>query len=165
MTFNKKYWLIDDIVKPEDANRWEDAIAALNANASASISGGNLTITSDNTPASTADYYVEFIAPADYVRTQNLVINGVNYGAGTTRDIQQNFLPNGAWKAGAPIRLRIVGSTLFLQGGGGGSKISVSITQPTEAEDLLWMDASTGLLMYRTTAGGAWIPAKGTYSV
>lgn len=167
MAFVKKNWVIDDVVKPEDANRWESALASNDATGTGSVSGGNLVIDSQNPPANLNDYYVDFIAPEDYLVTRPFIINGVNFGAGVVKDIQQKLIPNGAWRAGAPVRIRIVNGSVFLSGGASNSGYWVGATPPAadQAEILLWVDTTTGQLKYRTTPGSAtWNIVKGVYN-
>lgn len=166
MAYVRKYWVIDEIVKPADANRWEEAFTELFGSATGSVSGDTIIITSTTPPTDPNDYYVDFIAPEDFDSSKSFIIDNVTFPPGSIKDIQQKALISGAWKAGAPIRLRILNGQLFLTGGSAGSSpIHIGNLAPTEPTLMLWLDTTTNVLKYRESAGSVtWITVKGVYT-
>lgn len=166
MAYDKKIWHIDDIVKPEDAQRWEDQFEKLDTNGTASSGSTTINIISDSPPIDPNDYFIDFIATEDYSTAKSLTLNGKEFTTANIRDIQQNALKNGAWKTGAPIRLRVLGDQVFLAGGGGGSlPFHIGTTAPTDESVLMWFNTSDQLIRFRTVAGSTtWLIARGTYN-
>lgn len=117
MNYDKQYYLIDDVIRPENANRWEDGIADLFAVATCSISGTTITLNSQWSPLNTTDYWIEFVATAAFPNNGVIVANGTTIAAANVLDQQGRKLQAGAWASGAPVRIRILNGRAYLMGG------------------------------------------------
>lgn len=120
MNYAKQQYVVDDVIKPEETNKWEDAIADCFAVATCNTTGNLMTVSSQWAPANMEDYWVEFIADSVYSSSYQVNINGTLV---SMKDLQGEPVDSSTWIIGSPVRLRVIGANAFLQSAGNGERL------------------------------------------